>query len=176
MSLYTYAEVENAKALLELLKKYEPELRRRTQLRIRRAAGIILRSARASIPADPPMSGWRTVPAVKGRTRGGAGWPAWETPRKGISARTATRKRIRGYGSRWDLLKIVNRNAIGVIYEFAQQGHSAAGRQFVQNLSDRGGKPGRAIWRSVDLHRDAVAADIRTALADAERELRKVAS
>lgn len=175
MSLYTYAEVENAKALLELLRKYEPDLRRRTQLRIRRAAGIILRSARNQMPAEPPMSGWRTVPAKKGRTRGGVGWPAWESPRKGISARTATRARIRGYGSRWDLLKIVNRNAIGVIYEFAEQGHSATGRQFVQNLNARGGKPGRAIWRSVDLHKDAVAADLRQALADAEREFRKVA-
>jgi hypothetical protein len=163
--------VADAKAILVALRQFEPDLRKQTQKKIRRAGVIIAKDARRRIPKQPPMTGWRTVPAKKGRTRGGAGWPAWVSPTARISVKTAQNTRTRA-GRRWDLIKIVNRNAVGSIYEFAANGQSSTGDQFVRNL-DRYGRPGRAIWTAVDANMDAVEADVRLALEVAEQALRR---
>jgi len=36
------------------------------------------KDAQGEVSATPPLSGWKTQPPANPRTRGGAGWPAWD--------------------------------------------------------------------------------------------------
>ena len=66
----------DTRTLLKELGKFDKQLVKETRSRIVKSAKVIIRDAKKAIPAAPPMSGWRTVPATNPRTRGGAGWPA----------------------------------------------------------------------------------------------------
>ena len=61
--------------------------------------GNAKRDAQALVSSDPPLSGWVTTPAANPRSRGGAGWPAWDQSviKSGISVSKAERKVRRDY-------------------------------------------------------------------------------
>jgi hypothetical protein len=146
------------------MKVYSPNALKQYQKEARDAANIVVRAARAAIPAEPPMRGWRKIPPKKARStprphtdprvnpRGGAGWPIWNSAeiRAGIKLSTA-KKRQRGEA--WaSLLRVENRSASGAIFEVAgrrSKGKSAGGRQFIRNLNAFH-SASRAIWRAYD--------------------------
>lgn len=164
MTLETKVGDVDVRQVLSALKGYDKTLQKQTLGTIRRSARTIVRAAQGNTPVDPPMSGWRPVPATVGRTRGGRGWPAWVDVRKGVSFRIGRMTRIRSVGQyRWDLVKIVQRNPAGQIYEFANQSGTPAGQQFVANLN-RDRQPSRAVWPAVDQHRDVVERDMMEAV------------
>lgn len=155
------------RTVMAALKGYDKQLQRNTVRTIRRSAAIIVRDARAGTPTEPPMSGWRTVPATNGRTRGGRGWPAWVNVRQNIRSRFGRQTRIRETGQyRWDLVRIVQTSPSGQVYEFARNGQTRAGQQFVDNLNRDRNAP-RAIWPAVDKHRADVERDVMRAVEDA---------
>jgi hypothetical protein len=59
------------------------------------------------------LSGWATQPARNPRTRGGAGWPAWDQSiiRKGISSSKAEGKVRKDYTTSAGSLKIKQQQA-----------------------------------------------------------------
>ena len=50
--------------------------------------------AQSYVDPEPPLSGWSTQPARNPRSRGGAGWPAWDQSiiKQGISSTKAEGK------------------------------------------------------------------------------------
>ena len=164
MTLETKVGDIDTRQVLAALKGYDKTLQKETLRTIRRSARVIVKAAQANTPAEPPMSGWRTVPAANGRTRGGRGWPAWVNTRTGFSTRIGRRTRIRATNEiRWDLVRIVATRPTAAIFEFAKEGQTAQGRQFVANLN-RYRTPSRAVWPAVDQHRDAVENDMMEAV------------
>lgn len=164
MTLETTVGDVDVRQVLTALKGYDKRLQQQTLKTIRRSARTIVRAAQANTPTDPPMSGWRTVPATNGVTRGGRGWPAWVEVRRGVNYRIGRRTRIRATNQiRWDLVRIVQRNAAGQIYEFADQSDTVRGQQFVANLN-RGRRPSRAVWPAVDQHLPQVESDMMDAV------------
>lgn len=129
---------------------------------------------------DTPMSGWRTYDAANPRraTRGGAGWPAWNTGVvvAGIRKTKAQGKVRRDYTTSAGAL--INKSAAGAIFEVAGRlsGGSAArsqGAQFMRTLSARFKPASRLIWRVVDKDRARIEADVKRALDEAKTELQK---
>ncbi len=57
------------------------------------------KDAQSFVTADPPLSGWATQPARNPRSRGGAGWPAWDQSviKGGIRSSKAERKVSKDY-------------------------------------------------------------------------------
>lgn len=129
---------------------------------------------------DTPMSGWRTYDAANPRrgTRGGAGWPAWNTGVvvQGIR-KTKAQGKVRGdYTTSAGAL--VNKSAAGAIFEVAgrKSGGSSdrnQGAQFMRTLSARFKSASRLIWRVVDKDRAKIEADVKAALDEAKTELQK---
>lgn len=165
MTLETKVGDIDVRAVLTALKGYDKTLQKQTLQTIRRSARTIVKAAQANTPANPPMTGWRTVPATRGRTRGGAGWPPWVDVRKGISYRTGRSTRIRATNQiRWDLVRVVQRDPAGSIFEFASKSDGTVRSQyFVANLN-KFARPGRAVWPAVETHRAAVERDIMEAV------------
>lgn len=163
----TIGEVDVRKVVMAL-KGYDKTLHRETMRSVRRSARSILRTAKANIPANPPMTGWRRTAPLKGRTRGGAGWPGWDQARTRISIRTGRQSyNRRTRVLRWDLVRIEARNADAAIYEFAKNSRSGVrGQYFVTNLN-RYALPPRAIWPAVDQHREMIERDIIAAVSNA---------
>jgi hypothetical protein len=135
-----------------------------------------LRTAKADaqsyVTAKPPLSGWNVVPARNPRTRGGAGWPAWDQSviRTGISATTAQGK-VRGdYTTSAGALK--NRSAAGVIYELSGRKSSGTGT-FIKNLEGQVGNASRLVWKAVDKHKPSIERNIEKALNDAKQKLQQ---
>ena len=121
--------IVGADKALKALRSLEPSVAREVGREVGQVGTRIRARIVAMAPTQPPMSGWRNVPAAKGRTRGGAGWPAWEnigatSRRSGMSVRVTTT------------------SAVAAIYESAgaqSSGESPQGEQFIRNLSRYGG-------------------------------------
>lgn len=128
------------------------------------------KDAQGFVKSTPPLSGWNTQPARKPRTRGGAGWPAWDQSviRKGISVTKAEGKVRADYTTSAGALK--NQSAAGVIYELT--GRRSRGKNtFVSNLENKEGNASRLVWKAVDKHKDRIQKNVAKALEDAKAKL-----
>lgn len=130
---------------------------------------------------DTPMSGWRTYDAANPRrsSRGGAGWPAWNTGVviQGIRKTKAQGKVRRDYTTSAGAL--INKSAPGAIFEVAGRisGKKATtrsqGDQFMRTLSGRFKPASRLVWRVVDQDRAKIETNVKRALDEAKAELQR---
>jgi hypothetical protein len=137
------------------------------------------KDARNIIQDQPPMSGWRKTDAVKGRTRGGKGWPGWNAGEiKSKITKTKAEGKFRGdYTTSAGAL--LNKSAAGSIFEVAGRIASGTKRmtaqsssgQFLRTLGNRFGKASRVVWRVVDKDKDRIQANVNRALEEAKTEL-----
>ena len=128
------------------------------------------KDAQGFVKSDPPLSGWNTQPARNPRSRGGAGWPAWDQSiiKAGITTSKAEGKVRRDYTTSAGALK--NRSAAGVIYELAGRTSRGTGT-FIKNLEGNVGNASRLVWKSVDKNRDKIQKNVAKALEDAKSKL-----
>ena len=125
-------KVEGANQTLRALRTLEPETARQVGREIKKAGDGIAAYIRGNAPSEPPMSGWREVAAMRGRTRGGAGWPAWAPIGASVSRRGSS-------------VIISSTGASAAIFESAgavnPRGVSSPhpdGEQFIRNISRYG--------------------------------------
>lgn len=132
---------------------------------------VAKKDALGFVKSEPPLSGWNTQPARNPRSRGGAGWPAWDQSviKGGISVSKAERKVRRDYTTNAGALK--NRSAAGVIYELA--GRTNKTGKFIKNLEGKVGNASRLIWQSVDKNRPRIEKNVAEALDDLKANLQK---
>ena len=132
------------------------------------------KDAQGFVKSESPLSGWNTQPARKPRSRGGAGWPAWDQSvvKAGISVSKAERKVRKDYTTSAGALK--NRSAAGVIFELAGRSNPTSGKNgFISNLEGKVGNASRLIWRSVDKNRAKIENNVSNALDDLKLKLQK---
>ena len=119
-----------------------------------------------------PMRGWRKTPAMRPRSRGGAGWPAWNPSeiQAGIK-KSRSQGKVRGdYTTSAGAL--INNSAAGAIFEVAgRTPGSARKNQFIRYLSNSFGKASRLIWAVVDKDKEAIQRRVAAALEDAKKTL-----
>jgi hypothetical protein len=130
--------------------------------------------AQGLVSSAPPLSGWSTTPAKNPRSRGGAGWPAWDQSviKGGISTSKAERKVRKDYTTTAGAL--INRSAPGVIYELAGRTNKTAGKnKFISNLEDKAFQASRLVWKIVDKDRDRIERNVSQALDDAKKTLQR---
>lgn len=130
------------------------------------------KDAQGFVSGEPPLSGWNTSPAIKPRSRGGAGWPAWDQSvvKAGITSSKAEGKVKGDYTTSAGALK--NRSAAGVIYELAGR-KSRGSNSFIKNIEGKVGSASRLIWKSVDKNKDKIERDVSQALEKAKSTLKK---
>lgn len=129
---------------------------------------------------DTPMSGWRPYNAANPRrsSRGGAGWPAWNTGEvvAGIRKTKAQGKVRADYTTSAGAL--INKSAAGAIFEVAGRitkpstARTQSG-QFLRTLSNRFKPASRLVWRVVDKDRAKIEANVNKALEEAKAELQR---
>lgn len=163
---------ETLKALEQFDKEAVKEFNRVINSELRNAK----EEAQGLVTQEPPLSGWATQPARNPRTRGGAGWPAWDQSiiRAGISSTRAEGKVRSDYTTSAGALK--NRSAAGVIYEVAGRKNKTGGKhKFISNLSRRDTQfmPSRLIWNVVDKNRSRIISNVVDALENAKGKLQK---
>ena len=135
---------------------------------------VAKQEAQSFVEADPPLSGWSTKPARNPRSRGGAGWPAWDQSviKGGISSSKASGKVRNDYTTSAAALK--NKSAAGVIYEIAGRKNKSGGKNgFISNLNRNAFDPSRLVWRSVDKNKDRIIANVNRAFDDVKAKLQK---
>lgn len=167
--------ISGIKETIESLKKFDKDAARRLNKVINDELALAEGAARAKIEDKPPMSGWRTVPAAKGRVRGGQGWPAWEPTaiRQGIKKTRVEGKVRSDYTTSAGAL--VQKTAAGAIFEVAgrRSGGSGTGRNMIGVLNDRFKGASRGIWAVVDKDADKIRTNVRKAVEDAQRLLKQ---
>lgn len=133
--------------------------------------------AKVSItPSGTPMRGWRPNDAANPRksTRGGAGWPGWNTGevQAGIRKTKAQGKRRQDYTTSAGAL--LNKTAAGSIFEVAGRKNKGKdnGVEFIKKLNWFG-SASRIVWKVVDKDRDRIQAKVSAALDDAKALLQK---
>jgi len=166
--------ISGIKETIESLKKFDKDAARRLNKVINDELALAESAARAKIEDKPPMSGWRTVPAAKGRVRGGQGWPAWEPTaiRQGIKKTRVEGKVRSDYTTSAGAL--VQKTAAGAIWEVAgrRSGGSGTGRNMIGVLNERFKGASRGIWAVVDKDADKIRNNVRKAIEDAQKLLK----
>jgi len=130
------------------------------------------KDAQGFVKADAPLSGWSTQPARNPRSRGGAGWPAWDQSviKAGISSSKAEGKVRRDYTTSAGALK--NRSAAGVIYELAGRSNRGTGT-FISNLEKKESQASRLVWKSVDKNKDRIINNVEKAFNQVKTQLQR---
>jgi hypothetical protein len=130
------------------------------------------KDAQGFVKADAPLSGWSTQPARNPRSRGGAGWPAWDQSviKAGISSSKAEGKVRRDYTTSAGALK--NRSAAGVIYELAGRSNRGTGT-FISNLEKQESQASRLVWKSVDKNKDRIVNNVEKAFNNVKTQLQR---
>ena len=162
------------KETLKALESFDKQAVRDFTKVINNELGSAKKDAQALVSSDPPLSGWATTPPANPRSRGGAGWPAWDQSiiKSGISVTKAERKVRRDYTTSAGALK--NKSAAGVVYELAGRTNKSAGKnKFISNLSRESFSPSRLIWKIVDRDKDKIERNVAKALDDAKAKLQK---
>ena len=122
-------KVKGADEAVRVLQTMDAIFAKEIKKEISSAGKLVADRAKAMAPSEPTMRGWREVPAARGRTRGGAGWPGWENPGVRVSRRGAS-------------VVIASTGAVSAIYESAGKnglgGISPTGGQFIRNNSRYG--------------------------------------
>lgn len=143
-------QVQGADQAIRALRTMEPETAKQVGREISKVGADLAAYIRSAAPTGPPMSGWREQSAARGRTRGGAGWPAW-SPIGATSRRRGTSVVVNMTG------------AVAAIYESAGKNNPGGvsthpdGGQFIRNLSrhnrlvQSGGRPrkGRLAGKAI---------------------------
>jgi hypothetical protein len=141
---------------------------------INRELKVAKEEAQGFVKSKPPLSGWSTQPARNPRSRGGAGWPAWDQSiiKAGISSTKSQGKvnKSKGYTTSAGALK--NRSAAGVIYELAGRTNRGTGT-FISNLEKKESQASRLIWRSVDNNKDRIVRNVERAFNDVKQKLQQ---
>lgn len=162
------------KETLKALESFDKQAVRDFTKVINNELGTAKKDAQGLVSSDPPLSGWVTKPAANPRSRGGAGWPAWDQSviKAGISVSKAERKVRRDYTTSAGAL--INRSAAGVIYELAGRTNKNPGKNgFISNLEGKAFSASRLIWKIVDRDKDKIERNVEKALNDAKSTLQK---
>ena len=162
------------KETLKALESFDKQAVRDFTKVINNELGGAKKDAQALVSSTPPLSGWSTTAPAKPRSRGGAGWPAWDQSviKSGISVSKAERKVRRDYTTSAGAL--INRSAAGVVYELAGRTNRSPGKnKFISNLNKETFSPSRLIWKIVDRDRDKIEQKVEQALNDAKSTLQK---
>jgi hypothetical protein len=146
--------LKGVKQTLKALEAFDKDAVKEFNKVINKELNAAKQEAQSLVTAEPPLSGWRTQPPAKPRSRGGAGWPAWDQSviKAGITASKAEGRARKDYTTSAGSLK--NRSAAGVIYELAGRVNRTG--SFIRNLDKETFKPSRLIWKVVDKRRDAI--------------------
>lgn len=164
------------KQTLEALESFDKQAVRDFTKVINRELGTAKKDAQKLVSSTPPLSGWSTTPPANPRSRGGAGWPAWDQSviRAGISSSKAEGKvsRSKGYTTSAGALK--NKSAAGVIFELAGRTNKNPGKNgFISNLENQAFSASRLIWKVVDKDREKIERNVSQALEVAKATLQK---
>jgi hypothetical protein len=162
------------KQTLDALDSFDKQAVRDFTKVINNELGTAKKDAQKLVTNEPPLSGWIVKPPVNPRSRGGAGWPAWDQSviKAGISSSRAERKVRKDYTTSAGAL--INRSAAGVIYELAGRMNKSSGKnKFISNLESKDGDASRLIWKIVDRDRDKIERSVAKALNDAKATLQK---
>ena len=164
------------KQTLDALNSFDKQAVRNFNQVINKELGTAKKDAQKLVSSTPPLSGWSTTPPAKPRSRGGAGWPAWDQSviKAGISSSKAEGKvsRSKGYTTSAGALK--NKSAAGVIFELAGRTNKNPGKNgFISNLEKKEQNASRLIWKIVDRDRDKIERNVSQALEVAKATLQK---
>jgi len=159
------------KETLSALKQFDKDAVKEFTRTLNSELNLAKKDAQGFVTADPPLSGWATQPARNPRTRGGAGWPAWDQSiiKAGIRVSKAERRVRADYTT--SAGGLINESAAGAIYEVAGRRNRTG--NFISNLDKKEGNASRLIWKSVDKNRDRIQKNIFEALEKAKETLRR---
>lgn len=159
------------KETVQALQQFDKDSVKQFNKLVNSELNIAKKEAHGFVKSEPPLSGWNTQPARNPRTRGGAGWPAWDQSvvRSGITVTKAERKVRRDYTTNAGALK--NRSAAGVIYELA--GRTNRQGNFIKNIEGKVGSASRLVWKAVDNNRPRIERNVANALNDLKAKLQR---
>ena len=162
------------KETLKALESFDKQAVREFTKVINRELSTAKKDAQGLVSSAPPLSGWSTTVPAKPRSRGGAGWPAWDQSvvKAGIRTSKAEGKVRRDYTTSAGAL--INKSATGVIYELAGRTNKSPGKnKFISNLENEAFSASRLIWKIVDRDKEKIERNVEQALNNAKTTLQK---
>ena len=172
--------VYGAKSTLEYLRRFEPDAYKRVTKEMTATAKPLVRSAAQQFPSTPMTNSkgirmWNLYGhESKKKQRSDKGDSGYSFPkyditqvRKGVKSKVGGRKNKAT--NSYPILRIIQSDGAGQIYDLAAEGHSVAGRAFVGKLNGQG-TASRIMWKTLKKGMPGIRKDITASLRRYERE------
>lgn len=163
-------EIDGIQNVLQELYFLDRRLHKEITTRMKTAALPLAAAVGQLFPDSEPISRWSA--STKGQRTSG-GFPKYHGPsaRKGIKARTGGRRdRITGMRN---ILKLVQTDPAGAVYDIAGRKNTGKHPTFVPNLKTVAGQASRAMWPGVLANYSSIEAEVMAAVKEASDEVSK---
>jgi hypothetical protein len=162
------AEIKGLRQALDTLREIDPVLYRQGQKMLRKDAKPLVDAARANVPRQSPLSGWKAGSGGATERSGQSRFPAWETGAQRKINLRVRRERVRGMGGRRILVRVVQGSAAGSVFDMA--GRKNRGNPIDVSLRSAGfGSASRSMWPAADANLATVEKSVRASVEAMER-------
>lgn len=170
--------VFGVKSTLEYLRRFEPDAYKSVTRQMTATAKPLVKQTASLFPANPGLvrsNGVRQWNLYghdhKRKQKSDKGESGYTFPRYDITqVRRGVKSKVGGRKNRttnsYPILRIIQDNGAGQIFDLADEGHNSAGRAFVKALP---GKRSRVMWRSIRRGMPLIQRDIMQALKEEEK-------
>ena len=159
MTAFATVEIVGLKEALKELKDIYPKLRREFTKDFRKVVDPVIKTAKAKVPQEPPLSGW----GRKWTTKSGRQLTPWvgSIGDDYIKAKVSAKKPREWAGRVTNLavFSVAWSGAINTLYDLAgrkSSGDTERGARMIRALEARHGKASRVLWPAYEMNREEV--------------------
>jgi hypothetical protein len=159
MTAFASVEVVGLKEALKELNEINPKLRRDVTKEFRKIVDPVIKTAKAKVPQEAPISGW----GRKWTTKSGRQLTPWvgSIGDDYIKAKVSGKKPREWAGRVTNLavFSVAWSGAINTLYDLAgrkSSGDTERGARMIRALEARHGKASRVLWPAYEMNRDEV--------------------
>jgi hypothetical protein len=159
MTAFASVEVVGLKEALKELNEINPKLRRDVTKEFRKIVDPVIKTAKAKVPQEPPISGW----GRKWTTKSGRQLTPWvgSIGDDYIKAKVSGKKPREWAGRVTNLavFSVAWSGAINTLYDLAgrkSSGDTERGARMIRALEARHGKASRVLWPAYEMNREEV--------------------
>jgi hypothetical protein len=166
--------IRGVDSTMKTLRKINPTLEKESKKRIKSDIKPMVSAARALVPKQAPLSGWRTSgsPGSGTERSGESRFPAWSNSANRRINSSIRRGKKQGYKGRILLVSMRQTDAAGAVFDIA--GKRNAGNRLDRSLRKAGwGTPSRSMWKAAEKHLPTVQKSVQASIRDTEQILNR---
>ena len=166
--------IRGVDSTMKTLRKINPTLEKQSKKRIKSDIKPMVNAARALVPKQTPLSGWKVQgsPGTGTERSGTARFPSWSPSASRRINSSIRRGKKQGYKGKMLLVSMKQTDGAGTVFDIA--GRRNPGNKLDRSLRKAGyGSASRSMWAAADKHLPTVQRSVEASIRETERILNR---